>query len=45
MAGGISGAFLGEGAIPAAWLDVLEDGANGRTEIAALATRLAGQVG
>lgn len=44
MAGGIAGAFLGDRAIPQAWLDVLEDDANGRTAIADLATRLAAAV-
>lgn len=42
--GGIAGAFLGDRAIPQAWLDVLEDDANGRTAIADLATRLAAAV-
>jgi len=42
MAGAIAGAREGAAAIPARWLDALEDGHKGRTHVAALAERLTG---
>jgi ADP-ribosylglycohydrolase len=41
MAGAIAGARDGEGAIPARWLDALEDGEKGRSHVRSLAERLA----
>ena len=40
MAGGLSGAHLGAGAIPARWLDRLENGPRGRDYISRLGERL-----
>lgn len=41
MAGAVAGARHGVEAIPARWLDALEDGAKGRTHVERLAARLA----
>jgi poly(ADP-ribose) glycohydrolase ARH3 len=41
MAGAIAGAREGADAIPARWLDALEDGEKGRTHVTALAEKLA----
>ncbi|TMM04434.1 MAG: hypothetical protein E6G10_05110 [Actinobacteria bacterium] len=41
MAGAIAGAREGAAAIPARWLDALEDGHKGRSHVASLAERLA----
>jgi poly(ADP-ribose) glycohydrolase ARH3 len=41
MAGAIAGARFGAGAIPARWLDALEDGRHGRRHVETLATMLA----
>jgi ADP-ribosylglycohydrolase len=41
MAGAISGASYGAAAIPAAWIEVLEDGPKGRSHVQRLADRLA----
>jgi poly(ADP-ribose) glycohydrolase ARH3 len=41
MTGAIAGAYHGEDAIPARWLDALEGGAKGRDHVRALARRLA----
>ena len=43
MAGGIAGAYFGAEALPASWLAVMENGAQGRDYIRALAKRLAAQ--
>ena len=40
MAGAISGAFLGKGAIPARWLDAIREQTYGVNAIEALADRL-----
>ncbi len=42
MAGALAGARLGASAIPARWLEALEDGQRGRTHVEDLAARLAG---
>ncbi|HEX2084144.1 MAG TPA: ADP-ribosylglycohydrolase family protein [Solirubrobacteraceae bacterium] len=44
MAGAVAGARFGAGAIPARWLDALEDGARGRSHVEGLAARLAALV-
>jgi poly(ADP-ribose) glycohydrolase ARH3 len=45
MAGAIAGARFGVSAIPARWLDALEDGAHGRRHVDELARQLAARAG